>query len=392
MLKILFVDDEPNILQGTRRATRDMRSEWEMYFAQSGEEALSLAEDINFDVVVTDMRMPTMDGAELLTAIRATSPSTARVILSGYAEEESVFRSTRVAHQFLSKPCDVRILKNTIAAIRTAQQTVGSEHIRDLVGRIDQLPALGDVYHRLVAAIETDRADNNELAQILNEDVALTAEILRLVNSAFFGLNRRVESVGQAIGFLGVDVLRAIVAGYSVFNSTESAVLEVDAISRRSQKVAALARRTHTLLNGASTNEAAEAYLAGTLHEVGALVLSMVEGVDPVDLRGVLGSNDVTNERLTFGVDRFAVGGYLLGLWAFPLEIVEAVSSLSRPLDERAHDSPMAWALGLARHVVIEDLVPTSPSSETCVLDDVIGELDGRLRKELTVATPGTSG
>ncbi|MDH5519578.1 MAG: response regulator, partial [Acidimicrobiia bacterium] len=230
MLKILFVDDEPNVLQAVRRATRDMRHEWDIRFAEDADQAMTMLDEEAFDVVVTDMRMPGTDGAELLMLVRASSPSTARIVLSGYAEDEAVFRSTRVAHQFLSKPCDVELLKRTIAEIRDAQQAVPSGKIRDLIGSVEQLPALGEVYQRLVSAIESGQANNDELAEIVSEDVALTAEILRLLNSSFFGLSRRVESVAQAVGFLGVDVLRAIVAGHSVFNQRGSSTVDVDAI------------------------------------------------------------------------------------------------------------------------------------------------------------------
>lgn len=383
MLRILFVDDEPNVLQATRRATRDMRDEWEMHFAHGGEEALAMVAIECFDVVVSDMRMPGMDGAQLLSAIRIDSPATARVILSGYAEEQAVFRSTRVAHQFLSKPCDVTVLKKIISDIRSAQQAVTTDRVRDLVGAVDQLPALGDVYERLTAAVESDRADHKELAHIVSDDVALSAELLRLVNSAFFGLNRRAESVAQAIGFLGIDVLRAVVAGYSVFNSGTSTLVDVNELSRRGQRVAALARRTFSTLFDGSAGDLAEVFLAGMLHEVGALVLAVVDGVDPVDVQGVLGSNDVTNERLTFGADRYSVGSYLLGLWGFSPAVTQAVNSLGQPLAVRAGMSPMSWALSLARHMVDGDLSPPEDEDDPSVLNDLIVKLDQGLRQDV---------
>jgi HD-like signal output (HDOD) protein len=356
-----------------------------MHFAPGGEEALALMAVDRFDVVVSDMRMPGMDGAELLTAVRINSPGTARIILSGFAEEEAVFRSTRVAHQFLSKPCDVDLLKKTISEIRAAQQAVPSERIRDLVGGIDQLPVLGDVYQRLVAAMESEGATNEDLAAIISEDIALTAELVRLVNSAFFGLPRRVESVSQAVGFLGIDVVRAVVVGYSVYTSNHSTMIDVDTVRRRSQQVAALARRSHSTLYGRSSAESADVFLAGMLHEVGVLVLSMVHGVDPIDLKGVLGSNDVTTERLTVGADRFAVGGYLLGLWGFSPDVVEAVASLSRPLEPAPQSSSMSWALGLARHALDHDLVAAEDSTDQSVADELILELDRALRQDLAL-------
>ncbi len=383
MLKILFVDDQPSVLEDTQRATQDMRHHWDMSFVESADEAMELLDHQAFDVVVSDMRMPGTDGAELLFLVRSCSPSTARIMLSGCEEDELIFRSTRVAHQFLSKPCDLDQLKNAIAEIRAAQGRVSAADIRELIGRVDQLPALGEVYQRLVRAIEAD-AGSGELAGIVCEDVALTAEILRLLNSAFFGLSRRVESVEQAIGLLGTDVLRAIVAGYSVFSQPDNHVVDAVAISRRSQQVAALARHAHRVLTGASRSELADVYLAGMLHEVGALVLGSIEGMDPEDARAVLNSDDNTVERLAFGVDRFAVSSYLLGLWAFSSEIIQSVASLSGRLEPPM--TGMGWSLAVARHIIVNNMADALEEVDAESIEGLVRSVD----EQLQAAAPPT--
>ncbi|MEM7272755.1 MAG: HDOD domain-containing protein [Actinomycetota bacterium] len=330
MLTVLFVDDEPSILQGTRRATRQMRQAWDMHFVESGSDALEFLTDRSADVVVSDMRMPGMDGAEFLARVKEHLPSAARVILSGHSEEEAIFRSTRVAHQFLSKPCDVEQLKDTIELVRRSRERVAPTTVRDLVGQLDELPALGSVYEELMAAMTDPNSTNLQLGEIVSQDIALTAEILRLVNSAFFGLARRVESVGQAIGFLGANVVRAIVASHSLFGSDQDSAIDLAAVVERSQAVAALARRS-LVRQGVSAMDAGEAYMAGVLHEVGVLVLSRLPTHSPDELRAVLSADDLTNERLAFGVDRYLVGAYLLGLWGFDADLVDAVTALSEP-------------------------------------------------------------
>jgi CheY-like chemotaxis protein len=74
MRRILFVDDESRILEGLQRMLRPQRQHWEMAFASSGEAALKLLEERPFDVIVSDMRMPVMDGAALLTHVRDRFP------------------------------------------------------------------------------------------------------------------------------------------------------------------------------------------------------------------------------------------------------------------------------------------------------------------------------
>ena len=111
---ILFVDDEPKILQGIRRMLRNMRHEWELSFAENGEEALDVISQKTFDVVVSDMRMPGMDGAQLLEEVRKCYPDIVRIILSGHSDKEMILKSTRPTHQYLSKPCDAEKSKDTI--------------------------------------------------------------------------------------------------------------------------------------------------------------------------------------------------------------------------------------------------------------------------------------
>ena len=111
---ILFVDDEPLVLEGLRRALRSMRQEWEIYFAGGGQEALDCLSQRPFDVVVSDMRMPGMDGAQLLSEVKRRYPQVARIILSGHSDQEFAMKSVRIAHQYLAKPCEPEILKSVI--------------------------------------------------------------------------------------------------------------------------------------------------------------------------------------------------------------------------------------------------------------------------------------
>src|SRR5262245_37814840 len=100
MKKILFVDDEPNVLQGLERMLRSMRHEWEMQFAMSGPAALERLAEQTFDVIVSDMRMPGMTGAQLLTEVSQRHPHIVRIILSGQADQEDILRSVGPTHQY----------------------------------------------------------------------------------------------------------------------------------------------------------------------------------------------------------------------------------------------------------------------------------------------------
>jgi YesN/AraC family two-component response regulator len=112
--RILFVDDDPSVLAGLRNVFYRDRNRWEMVFAAGGEQALVEVERAAFDAIVSDMRMPGIDGVKLLERVRELSPRTARIMLSGSADKEEIDRATRAVDELLSKPCDSATLRATL--------------------------------------------------------------------------------------------------------------------------------------------------------------------------------------------------------------------------------------------------------------------------------------
>ena len=169
MKNILFVDDEPVLLDGLRRSLRSMRNEWTMMFAGSGEEALKVLEQAPFDIVVSDMRMPKMDGAQLLNEVQRRYPHIVRIVLSGYSDKEMIFHSIRATHQFLAKPCEPEQLKTTIRRACALQDVLKNEVLRALVTGMPAIPSLptilleinrqaidsADVYRRISGTVRS---------------------------------------------------------------------------------------------------------------------------------------------------------------------------------------------------------------------------------------------
>ncbi|HAI32662.1 MAG TPA: response regulator, partial [Thalassospira sp.] len=157
MHQILFVDDDANILNGLRRRLRSARPQWNLHFANSGAEALELAEKQDFDVIVSDIQMPGMDGVTLLETMQKTQPDAVRIILTGHADNASYLRTIGPAHQFLSKPCDNETLIESIENALGLRQLLRSPELRTLVADSKSLASPPDTYMRL----ETAFADPN---------------------------------------------------------------------------------------------------------------------------------------------------------------------------------------------------------------------------------------
>ena len=337
MKQILFVDDEPNVLEGIERMLFPMRKEWGMRFAKGGAEALEYMKKESYDVVVSDMRMPDIDGVQLLSDVMKLYPHTIRFILSGQCDRDSVLRSVGPTHQFLAKPCDAATLKGSVERALALRDLLGNESIKRLASQTDALPAMPDVYAKLMAEIKSPDPSMAAVGKIIQSDVAMAAKILQLVNSAFFGLRQHVMNAAQAVTLLGLDTIRALVLMVGVFAQADKKRLpggfSLEALALHSTAVGSYAQAICRVEN-ASKELAADAFTAGLLHDVGMLVFASACRDAYAKVLHVAASNGLRIhqvEQVAFHCTHAEVGAYLLGIWGIPNPIVEAVAYHHRP-------------------------------------------------------------
>jgi HD-like signal output (HDOD) protein/CheY-like chemotaxis protein len=330
MKRILFVDDEPNVLQGLARMLRGMRQEWQMTFLSDPLEAVEALEQSEFDAIIVDMRMPRMDGGELLARAQARVPGMARIVLSGHAEREAALRTAGLAHQFIAKPCDSDTMRATVARVCELRQLLKRVGLADAVCKLGSLPSLPHLYHAMTEELSRPEPSLKNLASIVSHDVAMTAKVLQLVNSAFFGLGRRVASIEEAVTYIGAEVLRALVTSYSAFQAFENAtdVKLFGDLWNHSQRTAVLAK---TIVQRRYDDQVTrgETLQAGMLHDIGKLVLGTRFRDRYTQVVSRQGEDKLTAgsaELEVFGCDHAEIGAYLLGLWGFADRVVEAVA------------------------------------------------------------------
>jgi HD-like signal output (HDOD) protein len=321
--QILFVDDDGSILSGLRLALRADRPRWEMRFASSGEEALEALEVCPADVVVSDMRMPGMDGVELLKRVREHWPRTARVVLSGYADLAAVARASSFAHQYLLKPCDAGVLRAVLERACALQDVLHSESLRRMVGSAGSLPAVPRVYQALTRALEDPLTEARHLVPIVQSDVSISTRVLQFVNSAYYGLAEKVTSIEAAILYLGLRTVRHLALSIELHQAFQLPPTALGELERHARLAAQIARKL------VSASQADTAFAAGLLHDAGQLVLMsrMPQPYAEATRRAVAGRRPLHEaEREVLGASHAEVGAYLLGLWGLPPPIVEAVA------------------------------------------------------------------
>jgi HD-like signal output (HDOD) protein len=332
MKRMLFVDDEQPLLEGLRSRLRPLHGKWNMEFVDSGERAIGRMQEQSFDVIVTDMRMPVMDGAKLLEIVNERWPQTIRIVLSGYADLDQTIRLVPFAHQYLSKPCQPKQLENVIERCLVLHELLNEPRLRSIVGRIRTLPSLPTVYAALQSIVRDENVTLSDVARLVATDSALAARVLQIVNSAFFRLARRISNIEQAVSYLGFKAIRNLAMAVEIFTrwpGGDRAVVDLDKLQLHVQATAAAA----TALT-AKTPISDDAMLAGLLHDIGYWVLAK-ECPDELSAAVKRASSGglplYVAETEIIGASHAEIGAYLLGIWGLPYPVVEAVAHHHQP-------------------------------------------------------------
>jgi HD-like signal output (HDOD) protein len=322
-MRILFVDDETRVLEALERALFDLPPDWEVEALSSGAEALARLAEAPFDVIVSDMRMPAMSGAELLQQVSSAYPAMVRIILSGYTGEEQALGVTPVAHQWLSKPCSAQAVMATVARVQALRDTVGAE-IRTAAGGMARLASVPRLYQQLQQVLMNPHGTTEMIVEVVEQDPAMCAKAMQLASSSFFSRGGNAPDVRTAIGRIGVRILQALALEVGVFGASSTALRFDDVVTlQRSGMRRALVARSLAPMALRDPS-----FLAALLADVGVQVNAglMPEAVRSAMKRVAAGASLTDAEASESLPPHPLSGAYLLGLWGLPEPIVDAVA------------------------------------------------------------------
>jgi putative nucleotidyltransferase with HDIG domain len=352
--RILFVDNKPDTSGALQKALHADPGSWQVEYAAGGEAALAMLAQDPADVLVAEEQMAPMDGVTLLTRVRDQHPTTIRMILSGTTRPGL---ATIVSHRLLSKPCHVDELSVLIKRSSALHARTGEVEAFRKTMATTALPSRPGVYMELNQVLSDPDWQPYQVSAVLERDVAMSAKVLQLANSALFGLTSTVTSVRDAVMYLGVDTIRSLALTAEAFGKVAprgSAAFSLDDFQAHAMLVA---RITASILPAGRTQQ--EAVTAALLHDIGKLVLVSD------DERRWTQLNDRARERNVpvhvveleaDGVTHAHIGAHLLSLWGLPDPIVEAVAHHHDPseVDGLAFDGVAAVhiANGLANELI----------------------------------------
>ena len=335
MKKILFVDDEPAVLAGLEDLLHGFTHCWDMKFICGGEDAISAMNQADYDVVVSDIRMPGVDGLEVLEHAKDNHPTATRIALTGYTDDKSTIKLTRLAQRYLRKPCSMEDLDEAISRDCGLIEAFDNAVVKELAGKAGRLPGTSSSHNDLLELLDTNNSSVKEITNIVEKDVALTAKVLQLVNSSFFRRQRSIDSASEAVSYLGADTLRSLVLANQMFEMTKGLpkLLGFDPALLQGHCVltSTIARELVP-----DNEQSATAFTAGLLHDVGKIIIALEK---PELIPALVGDTNghenswvnQESERDILGCTHAELGGCFLNIWGLPTPIVEAVTFHDNP-------------------------------------------------------------
>ncbi|BEP27982.1 response regulator [Helicovermis profundi] len=329
---ILFVDDEQQIIRALRRLF--IHSEYDMFFANSAEDALQILEQNVVDLLVTDIKMPKMDGFELLEEAKTKYPLMLRVALSGYTDNKKIYSAieNNIVKLYLYKPWDNNEIVEIINKMFELEDVLKDKKLLNLINNLDKLPTVSSLYTSLCKLIEED-ASMDVISKKIEEDPSISSKILRVANSAFYGA--KTGSISQAIMYIGLINVKNIVLTNGIFDSSRN---NTDHYERLWKHVNLSNKIMHLLYQKCIFKKIPNIYAsAGLLHDIGKIILldSFSKEYDEIlmDIKESSASiHELELEKI--GIDHQKIGGYLLNWWELPFPIIESAMYHHDPLNK----------------------------------------------------------
>lgn len=322
---VLFVDDDQNVLSSLRRLLR--REPWHILFAKSAREGLDILQSHRVDLVVSDMRMPEMDGAIFLQTVKNAYPHTGRVILTGYADKHTVasMLQNECAHQMILKPWEADELKAVLYHILNHRETPedAEDWLQAKLTEVDALPTLPQVYLEIKEVLASaDDLSVKRIGEVIEQDPSISVRLLKWANSAMFGQRNRVDHIQRAIVVLGMEMVQGLVLSMSVFDVLKPGTSAPAGYSRdgfwQHSLASGFAARWISREMGLGDAMSDKVFTAGLLHDLGKLFEDCYLHDDFVEAVALAQTEQMSlwaAEQKVMNTNHMETGAYLAEWW-----------------------------------------------------------------------------
>ncbi len=355
MLNVLFVDEEKNVLSGMKRTLRSYAKECNLFFTSNSDEALRILEQNKIEVVVSELAVTTKEQEPFLKVVKEKYPSIIRIIFTDEVEKAKLMDALGYANYFLNKPFKTEELKLKIEHGFYVQSILEDPTLKEVISKVETLPSMPNIYLQINEELSKENFSLQKIANLIEKDISMIAELLKIVNSGFFPIGRRIESVFDAVSLLGVETIRALTLSLNLFRSAgkeRDVMFLLSMLTRHSLLVAQGAKKYSKHFFPEKKLEET-AFLAGMLHDIGKLVIYTDKNLmEQINDELIVNVDDILKlEKKTFGVTHAEIGAYLLSLWGMPYDIVEAVAFHHSPEKIKESRDSLPFTLYIANIV-----------------------------------------
>ena len=349
MKKILIVDNDQEILNLFSVAFEG--ENYILLFSNSGKHALELLENQSVDLIITNIRMPIMDGYELLSSVKKLYPHILRMILSSNLNDILAVKTLQqyLAMMVFIKPFDNEVLINTIKRVFETTKLLENRKLLDFDDDIKSLPTIRSLYIKIMQMIE----NNCNISLVANEiesDTSISTKILRLANSALYA--RKTGSIQQAICFIGLQNTKNIVLATSVIDTLGTNSITAEYVENIWKQANICNKMLSFIYLKHLKKKMHDTYtVAGLLMNVGSVLMLnrfKEKYLELIQLADAANMNMTTIEWEAFETSHCEVGGYLLQWWQFPYPLVEVALYHHTPLDENVVNQELLCAAHIA--------------------------------------------
>ncbi|KQB07840.1 response regulator [Vibrio metoecus] len=336
IMKVVCVDDDDFMLKALGRMIRRMRPSWEVVLVEDATQWVVNTDDPP-SVVISDLLMPGKNGETLLTEVRSRSPQTLRVLLTGDTTQELPKKAHTYAQFVLPKPFTHEDFEHLFLCMERLYQMPFNNECRRRLGALEEIPILPNSVRKLQQVISSPNCSMDEIAETIVHEPVLTAKIIQIANSSYFGFRRNTDSLHEAVARLGAVLVESIaISLLAIHPSNPNCMADHQWVADCAFKSSSIARALVKML-GYSRQDQDRIFVANLLTSIGKILLledgaSKKEFVDFYQLQPGYADCDVISAYILimWGYD-IGIGDIILNqrLTTFSGEHLEQLGSLS---------------------------------------------------------------
>ncbi|QXC56650.1 HDOD domain-containing protein [Vibrio mimicus] len=315
-MKVVCVDDDDFMLKALGRMIRRMRPHWELILVEDATQWVINGDDAP-SVVISDLLMPGKNGEALLTEVRARSPQTLRVLLTGDTTQELPRKAHAYAQFVLPKPFTHEDFEHLFVCMERLYQMPFNFECRKRLGALEDIPILPNSVRKLQQVIASPNCSMDAIAETIVHEPVLAAKIIQIANSSYFGFRRNTDLLNEAVARLGAVLVESIAISLlaihpSNSNSAEDHQWVADCAFKSSSIARALVRAM-----GYSRQDQDRVFVANLLTSIGKILLledgaSKKEFMDYYHLQSGYADCDV-------------ISAYILIMWGYDIDIGDII-------------------------------------------------------------------